>query len=221
MDKAFYTYTIFIDGVPVYVGKGKDIRCFDHLYEKPQLKDKPLSIKVEWAASAAEALDREHALIQEYAPRGTLLNIVMNPLRRRVMPRKKRPVTPEVDLSNAIKWGRKGHRKFGGRTVPAQQVAGELLDEANHIAGNVRIPTPSWYEGTTAWLSDHEHYEVQVPGWARSHDTGFAQVMAERRRVERILGNAREYCDVASDEAYLDRLKVVLKDHPWLEHWEI
>ncbi len=218
MEDVFYTYTIFADEVPVYVGKGKDIRCFDHLYEKPELKDKALSIKVEWAASAAEALDREHELIQEYAPLGTLLNITMNPLRRRVMPRKK---APKVDLSNYIKWGPRTCRRFGGRTMPAQQVASELLDEARAIAGNVRVPTPSWYDGTDAWLRDHEHYETQFPGWASSYDTGFLQVMAERRRVERILGDAREYCDVASDQEYRACLAIVLKDHPWLEHWEI
>ncbi|MCB6177538.1 hypothetical protein LHP98_05260 [Rhodobacter sp. Har01] len=223
MDRAFYTYTIFIDGVPVYVGKGKDIRCFDHLYEKPELMEQPLQIKVEWAASAAEALDREKELIAAYAPHGTLLNEKMNPFKRGTRRPFRRPVEPEIKVKRPtearphVRWGPKGRRKFIRSLVPVESAAQDLSTEAAALL--VHCGSPYWFKETDRWLADHAHYEDQFTGWPDGPSTGFAQVMAARRRCERVLDHARAWCKDVPDEEFSFRFGMLVEEHPWLDSW--
>lgn len=209
----FYTYTIFADGVPVYVGKGQSQRCFDHLREKQELEGKLLTIKVEWAASERAALLRERALIAELSAEGTLLNIRFNDAHK--------ARTKAGRLRQGVQWGPKGNRRFGSKIIPAADVARDLLAEADALMLHPRIGSPDWFADADRWLADHAHYEAQFDDWADGFETGFVRVMAVRRRFERVLERARAWCAGVEGEEYSYRLGVLTVDHPWLDEWVV
>lgn len=216
----FYTYVIFISETPVYVGKGKDIRCFDHLYQRKSLMYQPLTIKVEWAKSAQEALERERELIQEYGIKGTLLNDKMNP-HRRGPSRLRREVSKHDDLGPYIRWGMTGERLTGADEVRAVHAALDLLEDAEELLEGRDFGTPLWAEAVEAWFADHRFYEDQFDAWAEAFPTGYVRMVAARRRVERIVQDARKRCAGVSDAEYHRIIASVTAQHPWVALWDV
>lgn len=206
----FYTYIIFADGVPVYVGKGQNSRCFEHLREKQELEGKQLTIQINWAPCERSALTRERELIQRLSSEGTLLNIRSNCARGTA-----------GRLRKGIHWGPKGRRKLGQKLSSPNEAAQDLRDEADLLLTHPKLGSPSWFADADRWLADHEHYETQFEDWADGYATGFARVMAARRRFERVLAETRAWCEGVSDEEYAFRVSHMTFEHPWLENWVI